>query len=130
MGLVMEELTGGLGEGFRFIREGGYHGLGTCWPGLTLELLSASMFAVGCSMGPFLHYWYLWLDHLLPASGLPGLPNVLRKVLIDQLVASPMLGVWYFLGKEPCELGLCPPPHHVRRGRASFVLRGVLSWRF
>ncbi|KAL2090205.1 hypothetical protein ACEWY4_014893 [Coilia grayii] len=70
------------------------------------------MFAVGSSMGPFLHYWYIWLDKVYIGK---AVKTVTKKVLVDQLVASPILGAWYFLGMSALE------GHGVMKGWTEFI---------
>ena len=53
------------------------------------------MFAVGLSQGPLHHYWYGYLDRVLPSR---SLRTVGLKILADQLAAAPFFAITFFYG--------------------------------
>jgi len=48
---------------------------------------------VGLSQGPLHHYTYLWMERLLPGT---AKATVMRKILADQIIVSPVFIVHYF----------------------------------
>ena len=50
---------------------------------------------VGLSQGLPNHWWYTWLDRVLPGR---SLATCGKKILADQLIASPFFSSSFFLG--------------------------------
>ena len=50
----------------------------------------------GLLLGPFNHVWYAFLDRVLPGC---NTATVLRKILSDQLIASPFFAFAFFAGQ-------------------------------
>lgn len=58
------------------------------------------MFVVGALMGPLHHYYYIYLDKLMPKS---DLKTVGKKVMCDQLFCSPLTLLFFFYGMGKLE---------------------------
>ena len=61
------------------------------------------MMCMGVIMGPFNHYWYTFLDKVLPGA---TSSTVVKKILMDQIIASPYFAFSFFVGKCHSNLGL------------------------
>ena len=58
-------------------------------------VVSGRMFLVGLSQGPPHHYWYIYLDKLLPKK---TLRTVCVKILADQIIAAPFFAITFLIG--------------------------------
>lgn len=56
---------------------------------------SLRMFVVGNALGPLHHYWYIYLDKMLPHV---TIKTVVQKILYDQFLISPITLVCFFYG--------------------------------
>ncbi|XP_063361595.1 mpv17-like protein 2 [Cydia amplana] len=56
---------------------------------------SARMLTVGILMGPLHHYYYVYLDKVLPGA---EIKTVFKKIAYDQLFASPATILFFFIG--------------------------------
>lgn len=58
-------------------------------------LITVNMSTVGLGHGVFHHFFYGWIDRTFPGT---SLRNVVRKIFVDQLIASPVCMYIFFIG--------------------------------
>uniref|UniRef100_A0A1L8D944 Putative conserved plasma membrane protein n=1 Tax=Nyssomyia neivai TaxID=330878 RepID=A0A1L8D944_9DIPT len=65
------------------------------------------MFLVGCLAGPFHHFFYKWMDHILPKA---DVVTSAKKIFLDQTIFSPFCIITFFYSAgilENKNLGEC-----------------------
>jgi protein Mpv17 len=67
---------------------------------------------MGFMMGPLNHAWYTTLDRFLPA--ITG-KTVIKKIFLDQIIASPVFACSFFMGMGTME------GHHVKESWSEFT---------
>lgn len=55
----------------------------------------ARMFLIGLVFGPMHHFWYKWLQKMLPTR---DFKTVTKKIFFDELIMSPICIVTFFYG--------------------------------
>ena len=61
----------------------------SCWDKKRTKFMATA----GCTVGIFCHHWYNFIDHRLPGR---SIRVVLKKVFVDQTVASPIVILLFF----------------------------------
>ncbi len=59
-------------------------------------IIVGRMFVIGFVSGPINHAWYTFLDRAV--KGTAG-QQVFRKIILDQIIASPFFNWFFFMGK-------------------------------
>ena len=59
-------------------------------------MVSARLISLGAVVGPINHYWYAGLDKFLTGN---SAQTVVKKILLDQTIASPIFAFTFFMGK-------------------------------
>lgn len=85
----------------------------------------AHMAAVGLVLGPVVHYWYGSLDRWLPGT---QRRTIVKKVLADQLVASPVFLLIFFMGLGTLEGQVAQDS--LKEFKTKFPVTWLVEWMF
>lgn len=85
------------------------------------------MFIVGTVMGPLHHYYYIYLDKLLPQV---NVKTVMKKIMGDQFFASPATIVCFFYGMGALEKKSFEQCTKELKEKFKYVYLVCINWQY